>query len=205
MNDEVRYVKPGEIDIFHRWYDNRKENEPCYRGLQEILDNTIGITNGLENILSVDLYKNNTKNGTMYEYISIYAGGDWEDPFKFIIYMGEDEELYAYVPKYGSGGDGIHGCAWSMAGEHLLLSKEEKEYDRNCEEHEDYDIVTQFYYDSIDGNLFQQCIDHTLTVRGDEVREMPPIPDEYMAIHNKLMNAVYPWWDSYQKDLQQKA
>ena len=119
--------------------------------------------------------------------------------------MGEDEELYAYVPKYGSGGDGIHGCAWGMAGEHLLLSKEEKEYDRNCEEYGDYDIVTQFYYDSIDGNLFQQCIDHTLTVRGDEVREMPPIPDEYMAIHNKLMNAVYPWWDRYQKDLQQKA
>lgn len=204
MSDKIRYVKPGEIDIFHRWYDNRKDGDACYEGLDEILDKTIGIPVGLENMLSISLETKHTKNGTMYEYLEFYAGADYEYPMYFIIYMSEDNELIAYTPKYGSGGDGIHGCAWGEFYERGDYSDKEVEYFYNCNENPDLDTIEELHDDSQNSYLFDKWIEHTLTVRGDEVKEMPPIPDKYMEIHNKLMSASCPWWDKYQKDLHQK-
>ena len=100
MSDKIRYVKPGEIDIFHRWYDNRKDGDACYEGLDEILDKTIGIPVGLENMLSISLETKHTKNGTMYEYLEFYAGADYEYPMYFIIYMSEDSQLLRLITEH---------------------------------------------------------------------------------------------------------
>lgn len=56
------------------------------------------------------------------------AGGDWENPLAFCLYIGEDDKLHGYVPSDGNAYDHKNNCAWGSAPE---------EDDKYFFEHED--------------------------------------------------------------------
>lgn len=40
------------------------------------------------------------------------AGGDWEKPLVFVLYIGEDDRLHGYIPSDGNGYNHMMNCAY---------------------------------------------------------------------------------------------
>ena len=60
----------------------------------------------------------------------VSAGGDWELPLIFVLYIGDKGELRAYIPKDGNAYDHAEKCAYG--------SEEDEEFMDNFDEDKDY-------------------------------------------------------------------
>ena len=66
------------------------------------------------------------------------AGGDWEKPLAFVVYIGEDDRLHGYLPSDGNAYNHMMNCAY---GSEPISMDDIEDADEDADETEDRDYV----------------------------------------------------------------
>lgn len=152
-NPQVRYAKAGmtvadletEVDDIDR--DNYEDD--------------------ILNEVGVDFENNELENREMINGIPVqwcYCGGDWEMPVYYVLYIGEDGQVHAYVPRKGNTYNDDYNCAFGSESDYEDYVPEDK---RRPEVGEDEDEDYDYEEPEPDYDLMREDIKQWIKIRKD--------------------------------------